>query len=177
MTKIIAPPKAEMLSPYQANYIQNVQQDHLLNAFEFALSDMQHYLENLDEDHLNYRYAEGKWTVREVLRHLVESEMIFGYRALRFSRMDKTPLSGYDENAYIKNYSGIEENKAELFSLFRSLREFNIAQFAAMNDDMLDWAGQANGHSVTARIIGYMIAGHQLHHLEVLRTRYHTRRS
>jgi hypothetical protein len=117
-------------------------------------------------------YAQGKWTMVEVIRHVIETERIFSYRAMRFSRFDSTPLPGFNENEYISALSHIVFSKEQVKNEFRTLRDSSIQLFKSMTPEMLQFAGNANGWMVTAEMLGFMIVGHGLHHLRVLDERY-----
>jgi hypothetical protein len=120
----------------------------------------------------DFAYAPGKWTVKEVFRHILDGERIYVYRALRFSRFDPTDLPGFEEDDYILNARTMQYSLADLREEFVHVRGATIALFRPMTDAMLDFKGTANGATTTARGIGYMAVGHCLHHCRVVRERY-----
>jgi len=129
-------------------------------------------LHKLPEEQWFFRYAEGKWSVKEMVQHINDTERIFGYRLIRLLRKDATPLPGYDENHFATHgladhYSG-EELLTE-FKLIRSLTQWTLDH---CNNDALDFVGQANGNPVTARAIAFAMVGHVQHHLQILKDRY-----
>ena len=119
-----------------------------------------------------YRYQPEKWSVKELILHLVETERIFQYRAFRFSRKDATPLSGFDEDWYAQNNNASVRSLPDIIGEFEAVRNSTIQLFRGMNTDMLDFPGTANGQAVSPRSLGWMTVGHVLHHITILRERY-----
>ncbi|HVE79813.1 MAG TPA: DinB family protein [Gemmatimonadaceae bacterium] len=119
-----------------------------------------------------HRYAEGKWSVREVLGHLADVERIFGYRALCIGRGDGTPLPGFDENAYVAAAGADARPLPELAEELDAVRRATLALYRGLTATALERAGTANGARVTVRALAYIIAGHEAHHLRILRERY-----
>ena len=126
----------------------------------------------LPDDKLHFKYAENKWSVLEVFRHIIDCERVYTYRAFRFSRFDDTPLAGFDENAYIANTDHLPYTMQELIEEFDHMRYGTISLYEHMTPEMLDFKGKANQHTFTARSLGFMTVGHNLHHLQVLRSLY-----
>lgn len=120
----------------------------------------------------DYAYDQGKWTIKELLMHLVDSELIFNYRALRFARNDATELSGYDHDEYVSNYDLSNLTLKEIVSLFDQQRQFTIQLFKSFTSDMRSRNGVANGMKIDVDTIGKVIVGHQNHHVKVLQERY-----
>jgi uncharacterized damage-inducible protein DinB len=126
----------------------------------------------LAEDRGGFRYAEGKWTVREVLGHIADVERIFTYRALRIARADTTPIEGFDENAYVAASGADRRPLAALAEELAAVRLATLAFFQSVDDAALARAGTANGAQVTVRALAFIIAGHEAHHVRLLRERY-----
>lgn len=120
----------------------------------------------------NFSYQPKKWTINEVLRHIIDCERVYSYRALRFSRFDNTELAGFDENKYIENMIGIVQNLDDLKDEYVNVRKATIALFKTMTHEMLDFKGTANKVSFTARTLGFMTVGHNLHHSNFIKTKY-----
>ncbi len=120
----------------------------------------------------DHAYAPGKWTVREVLRHIIDCERIYAYRALRLSRFDTAPLMGFDENAYAEAVRPVCAGMDGLLEEYGHVRAASICLFRDMNDAMLDFKGTVNGLAMTARVLGFLTAGHNLHHCNVIRDKY-----
>ena len=126
----------------------------------------------LPEEKLLHRYAEGKWTIKEVLAHIIDDERIYGYRALRFARNDATELPGFEQDDYTR-YSGANDREVKgILKELAAVRNSTIALFESFEQDALDRSGVANNHRVTVRALAYHIAGHELHHINILKERY-----
>ncbi len=126
----------------------------------------------IPERKASYRYAKGKWSVKELLGHLIDAERIFSYRALRISRKDKTHLSGFDENLYVKNSNFDKRKLKDLLEEFILVRQANIIMIKSFTEDMLKQRGNANNHPITVRALVYVMYGHTRHHIEILKERY-----
>jgi uncharacterized damage-inducible protein DinB len=127
---------------------------------------------SLPENRLMYRYAEGKWTIKEVLMHLIEMERIYTYRALRFARNDQTILPGFDANQYI-SFSGANDRDAySLLEELAAVRQSTITFVNGLPDKAFVRSGTMNGHQVSVRALIYHIAGHELHHINIIKERY-----
>ncbi len=120
----------------------------------------------------DYRYAPEKWSAKEVIMHLLDSERIFSYRALRFARKDHTPLPGFDENNYAQFYRNDSRTIEMLVAEMKSVRDSTIALFKSFDNDALNRKGEASGVSMSVRTIGEIIAGHEMHHKKVLEEKY-----
>lgn len=130
------------------------------------------FVENLPEEKANYAYAEGKWTVKQLLQHLIDSERIFVYRALRFCRKDATPLSGFEENDYAANDFSKQRSFSSIKEEFIALRKSTDLFIKHLNEEQLQQSGQANNNAVTVNAICFIIFGHLLHHKAILEERY-----
>jgi hypothetical protein len=153
-------------------YIALAPEPDLLTALECGAADITRLFQGLSEADCNARYQPEKWSPLEILAHLTESELVFSYRALRFSRKDATPLPSYDENAYAAVTRGNLPALPVLLAAYRSRRESTLLLFDSMTDDMLDFSGISNGVRMSARCLGFAIAGHERHHAAVIRERY-----
>ncbi len=120
----------------------------------------------------NFSYAEGKWSVKSLFLHCIEAERVFQYRAMRFSRFDATPLPGFDEDWYAEHHHASERTLADIQEEFSAVRLSGILLFKGMSAEMLDFVGTMNGFTCTARNLGWMIAGHTMHHCKVVKERY-----
>jgi len=149
-----------------------VKDNNPIKALENQIIAMQAFLSEIPEEKENYRYAEGKWTIKEIIGHLTDTERIFGYRALRFARHDQTNLPGYEENDYVANANFQNRSFYNLVHEFNLVRESNIALFKSFDESALSQFGTANGNKISVRAIIFTIAGHELHHLNVIRERY-----
>lgn len=157
---------------FYKNYVDNVKTDNIIKELRDQVIDIQAIISEIPEEKEEYRYAEGKWTIKEIIGHIIDTERVLGYRAMRFARKDKTPLPGYDENQFVANANF---NKQTLYSLgheFAIVREANLALFKVWDEEALSQVGVANGLDVSVRAMLYMIAGHAIHHMNVIKTKY-----
>jgi hypothetical protein len=165
-------PRPGDYSTYYETYIKLIEGEDILKILNDQSKRTQDILNSFSEHRGNYRYAEGKWTVKEVVGHLLDTERVFAYRALCIARGEKKSLPGFDQDDYVKEGNF---NRRELFDLnyeFRLLRESNLLLFRTFTPDMLKLKGFANESSVTVLAILFMIAGHEKHHMNVLREKY-----
>jgi uncharacterized damage-inducible protein DinB len=171
--RIIGKPEAGEYAPYAERYIGLLPDDGLvLKHLRDNLKTTTEFILALPEDKLNFRYAEGKWTIKEVLVHLSDDERIYAYRALRFARNDQTPLPGFEQDGYAL-YSGANaRGVAGILEELASVRRATISLFESLDDEALKRAGVADGNRVSVRALAYHIAGHELRHLRIIRERY-----
>lgn len=159
-------------APYYENYIKLIEGEDILRVLNDQNKKTQDILNSFSEHRGNYRYADGKWTVKEVVGHLLDTERVFAYRALCISRGEKKTLPGFDQDDYVSEGNF---NRRELFDLnyeYRLLRESNLLLFRSFTPEMLKLKGFANESSVTVLAILFMIAGHEKHHMNILREKY-----
>lgn len=165
-------PAKEDYAEYYQPYIDLVKGDDILRILVEQNMESQNILNSISESKGNYAYAEGKWTVKEVVGHMMDVERIFAYRALCIARAESKPLPGMDQNEYVRNG---RFNKRQLFDLvyeYRLIRESNILLFGSFEKQVLLNRGNASGYDVTVLAIMYMTAGHEKHHLNILLERY-----
>lgn len=127
---------------------------------------------SVDGETLEYRYAEGKWDMREILQHLLDTERIFTYRALRIARGDKTDNPGFDENVFVATSNASQRNIMDMVREFSLLRAGSIELFKSLPEASLQLVGKANGMEVTPAALAYILAGHEMHHLKIIEERY-----
>ncbi len=126
----------------------------------------------LSEEQSRFAYAEGKWSLKELLQHLIDAEKIFAYRALRFARKDKTELPGWDEELYAKHYFSDERTIKNLIAEFETVRKSSSIFFENLNQEQLSQTGIANRNEIAVETIGKLIVGHNIHHLNIIKERY-----
>jgi len=165
-------PDLSRVPEWYHGYINKVQEDDLSAAFKNQSAGFLKFLEELPDAKLDYRYADGKWTVKEVLQHIIDAERIFAYRALRFARKDNTPLPGFDENEYAKNAIVSNRNWNEMIAEFSALRKSTELMFASFSSDELESTGIASEKQVYVLGIGFIIVGHAAHHRDIIKERY-----
>ena len=158
--------------PYFETYVSKVPQMELINTLEYSKNKMLDVLKDISEEKLNYKYAKDKWSIKELLVHLMDTERIFCARSLRFARKDNTPLAGYDENEYAANSNCKHRTKESLINEYKTLRASTICLFESFTNEMLLEQGIASNSKISVRAMGFIISGHDLHHLAVLKERY-----
>jgi uncharacterized damage-inducible protein DinB len=159
-------------SKFQATYINAAMNVELLDELEISLHDFIRFVQNIPMDKFDYRYAEGKWTIKEIIQHIIDTERIFSYRALRISRNDKTPLPGFEENDYVDNTNANERNLQGLLTELSAVRYATLLLFKSFSEEQLARIGIASGNEISVRAIGFIIIGHQKHHQKVFEERY-----
>lgn len=157
---------------FYGTYIQALDNVHLIEELEISVHTLIKFVQNIPMDKFDYRYAEGKWTIKEILQHLIDCERIFSYRALRISRNDTTPLPGFDENEYVKNTSADNRSIQDLLTEMAVVRQSTLSLFKSFSAEQLACKGTASGKEVSVRAIGFIIIGHQMHHQKVFQERY-----
>jgi uncharacterized damage-inducible protein DinB len=153
-------------------YINHVKENDLVSAFRNQSEPLMRFFNELPVSKREHRYAEGKWTIKQLLQHLIDAERIFAYRALRFARKDDTPLSGFDEDSYANNAKTDQRDWDDLMEEFRTVRKSSEIMFGSFDEDQLESSGTSNGKSVYVRAIGFIIVGHASHHVRVIKERY-----
>jgi uncharacterized damage-inducible protein DinB len=157
---------------YYHYFFDLVATDDMLLEFENSRQATFQLFDTIPPHKENCAYEEGKWTVKEVLQHIIDCERIFMYRALRFARFDATPLPGFDENVYMANQNLAQISISDLRNEYNIVREASILLYKTFNDKMLDFKGIANGMQYTARMIAFIMIGHNLHHIQFVKSRY-----
>ena len=157
---------------YFETYISKVLTDDLLADLASNISETLKLIKSLNEAQLNYRYAESKWNIKEILVHVMDAERIFAYRALRFARKDKTDLPGFDENNYTSASQASLRSIGSILEEYESLRKSTIDLFKNFDEEQLTQKGTANKNQVSVNSLGYIIAGHELHHFKVICEKY-----
>ncbi len=143
----------------------------IIDNLQDSLNAVFNLLGNLPEEKINYRYAPNKWSIKQLVQHIIDTERVFSYRALAISRKDKTNLPGFDENEYVANTNN-NTNFTDLLKEFSLLRKSNIAMFKNFTPEILEQTGNANDAKISVRAIGYIMSGHVLHHLQIIEERY-----
>lgn len=159
-------------APFYDGYVALVKHLSLQKALELSLDEMKALFETIQEDRADYRYAENKWTIRQVLQHITDAERVFIYRALSISRKDPTPLPGFDENTWAGHTVLSNRPLSQLMKELELLRQSNIMFFEALSEDELLAEGTASEKRINVIALGYIIAGHQKHHCNILKERY-----
>lgn len=165
-------PDLSRVPSFYHNYISQVPEDDLMEAFRKETSAFIEFIKDIPTSKLDYRYADGKWTVKEVLQHIIDAERVFAYRALRFARKDPTFLPGFDENTFADNARADKRDWNNLVEEFKAVRSASEYLFASFDNDQLQATGTANNNSIYVLGIGFIVVGHSLHHMRILKERY-----
>lgn len=165
------PNKSEYSSTYESS-IKRVPEGNVLDILERQIKQTVELLNRVGEEKANCRYAPGKWKIKQVVGHLIDSERIFSYRALRFARRDLTPLPGYEENDYVDNANFEKLSLKVLSEELQAVRRSSLYLFRSFDEETWLRKGRASGFDFTVRSIPYQIAGHEIHHVGLIRERY-----
>ena len=165
-------PEASEYAPFYAGYVALVPDGDLLDTLERQGEDTARILGALPEARGDHAYAPGKWTVKEVLGHLADGERVFSYRALSFARGDATPLPGFEENAWVPASGARDRSLSSLVAELRAVRGATLALLRGLPPGADLRRGVANEQEISVRGLAWVIAGHERHHLKILRERY-----
>lgn len=174
-TLLIAPPNAGEYAPYYAKYIALVKGEDILAALDQQRRDTMKLLCGRDEQDGDSRYAPGKWSAKEVLGHVCDTERIFAYRALRIARGDATPMEGFEQDDYVRNGPFTRIPLSEMIEDYIAVRRATLTLFRNLDEAAWSRRGVANKNEVTVRALAYIIAGHELHHRAILEEKYFVR--
>lgn len=172
MPSTAARPATTEYLPYYTKYIELVHGDDILGTLKHQLRETLAFLACVSNEESVARYAEGKWTVREVLGHMIDTERIFAYRALRIGRGDKTPMEGFEQDDYVANGNFNHLRWSALTEQFDLVRRSSIALFSSFDEVAWLRTGTANKAEVTVRALAWIIAGHELHHRNIIEQKY-----
>ena len=169
----IEKPKENEYAPYVIQYIGLLPDDgRILDHLQQNLEETREFLHTLPEDKLLYRYADGKWTITEIVQHISDDERIYAYRALRFARNDTTELPGFDQDEFTQYADANRRTLAELLEELTTVRAATLSLYEGLAEASLTRVGVANGNVMSVRAIAYHIAGHELWHRNIIRDRY-----
>ena len=166
-------PTKDEYPPYFEQYLAKVVDTRdIIAQLKRQQKDMLELISSLSEDQLNYAYAEGKWTIKELITHIIDTERIFSYRALSFARGEKNSLLGFDHDDYVRQSYANEKSKFQLKEEYETNRQATIELFRGFEDNCVSRMGTANGLQMSVRALLYIVVGHELHHFQVLQERY-----
>lgn len=165
-------PDLSRVGNWYHNYINMVTEDELSEAFNKESASFIRFLETIPPKKYDYGYAEGKWTIKEVLQHIIDAERIFSYRALRFARKDKTPLAGFDENSFAQESKAGSRNWDKLVEEFKVVRRCSELLFQSFDDDQLQSDGISSNSPNYVLALGFILIGHAMHHQKIIKERY-----
>lgn len=159
-------------NPYYKAYIDNATNEDIVIGLEENLEAVVSFYLNIPSDKHDYAYAEGKWTVKDVLLHVIDTERIFAYRGLRIARKDKTPLAGFEQDDYVINGNTKYRTLDSLLEEYITVRQATISLYKSFNSETLEEIGEASGFPISVRALGYIATGHENHHNQVIKERY-----
>ena len=165
-------PEKTEYSEFNADYVESVEETDIVSAMQKQLTDIENLFSSVSEEKENFAYASGKWTIKELLGHLIDGERVFSYRALRISRNDQTPLPGFDQDLFMENADFSRMKLADLIKEFSNLRRANIIFFQNLTEEKWSRTGTASDYPVSVRAIAYIIVGHVRHHENILKEKY-----
>ncbi len=165
-------PDPNEFAPYYNTYISLIDGDGVIPVLDAQSAEIRSVLSNVPEEKGTFAYAQGKWTIKELLSHLIDGERIFAYRILRISRGDKTPIEGFEQDDYIENSNANNRSFAELLDEFDHERQANLLLVKNLTDEASMRIGTASNNPISVRALVYIMAGHVKHHGRILQERY-----
>ena len=171
-TSATARPEKSEYPIYCEGYVSRVPDGDIVGTLGKQLDETLALIHSIPEARGDFRYAEGKWSIKELIGHVIDSERVFAYRALRFGRGDQTPLSGFEQDDFVR---GADFNKRSLNDLadeYEHVRRSTMSLFGNLDENAWNRRGSANNNEVTVRGLAFIVAGHERHHVEILKTRY-----
>ena len=171
-TAVIARPQPDEYAPYYGGYISRVPEGDLLAMLGVQVDDTLALLRSIPEARGTQRYAPDKWSIKEVVGHICDTERIMSYRALRIARADQTPLPGFEQNDYVPAGHFDQRTLADLGEELSAIRQATLHLFRHFDAAALIRRGTAGGNAFTPRALGYVIAGHERHHVDILKAKY-----
>jgi uncharacterized damage-inducible protein DinB len=162
----------ETVPHFYKNYVKQIEETDLIQALRISGHRTLELVHFIKEEKADYRYGDGKWSVRELLCHIIDAERIFAYRALRFARNDRTNLAPFEENDYAPQANASGRSLKKIADEMAHLRVSTIDMFDGFTPEMLTRKGSANGNELSVVVLGFIIAGHETHHRKILMERY-----
>ncbi len=159
-------------NPYYKNYIELVESTNLVDALVKGMDATNAFFESLPNNKWNHQYIEGKWTPKDILLHISDTERVFAYRALYFARSNNAELKGFDENIFAENALAGNKTVADLLQNYVAVRNATLSLFKSFDENQLKQIGQANGSVMSVRAAGFVICGHEKHHCNIIKERY-----
>jgi hypothetical protein len=165
-------PQATEYAAYYDRYISLVPDGDIVGTLNRQLEETLALIRGIPEARGDFRYAEGKWSIKELIGHVIDCERVFTYRALRFGRGDTTALSGFEQDDFVRGADFNKRSLSDLAQEYEYVRRATILLFAGLHASAWDRRGTANDNEVSVRGLAFIVAGHERHHIEILRTRY-----
>lgn len=168
----LSKPQSGEYAEHFEDYIREVPEGQLLSLLELQPEEAMLKLGSLSEEAGSYRYAEGKWSLKEVLGHVTDTERVMCYRLLRIARGDQTPLPGFEEELFVSHANFDRLSILQLLKDFSTVRKSTLSLVRQLEDEAWLRTGTASGETVSSRALAYLIAGHAIHHFRIIRERY-----
>jgi len=165
-------PETNEFVPYYGGYISTIGDDDVIAVLDAQTEELRSIISSIPEEKGSYAYAAGKWTIKEVLSHIIDGERIFAYRILRISRGDKTPIEGFEQDDYIETSNANNRTFASLIDEFDFQRRANLLMLANISDEASQLMGNSSGNTISVRAVIYILAGHVRHHVNILKEKY-----
>jgi hypothetical protein len=159
-------------NPFYQTYVMALGNVGLIEELKIGKSNFLSLFEKISEEKLDFAYEEGKWTLAEAIVHTIDTERIFQYRALCIARNDKTPFPGFDQDAYVPYSNASNRTKKDLIEEYKAVRDSTISLFNSFDDESIKRIGTASGSKMSVRALGFIISGHQAHHIRIIEERY-----
>ncbi len=166
------PIEGKEFDPYYSSYVNRVKENTVVNILQNGLDSSFTFYNSIAKDKWSFSYAEGKWTIKEILLHLIDAERVFAYRTLCVSRKEELELPGFDHDEYLKNSNAKSRSHESLIEEYEAVRKASISLFKSFDEETLSYLGVANGSAISVKGLAYIIAGHELHHNSVIKERY-----
>ena len=158
--------------PYFSTYIDKVKEDNVTDAFRNQQAVVNDFFDGIPAEKTNEGYAPGKWTLKELLQHIIDAERIFAYRSLCIARKEALSLPGFDENEYAANSQANSRSWKSIIEEMKQVRRSTELLFESFSDEMINQSGLSNNNKITVNALGFIVAGHLVHHVAVIKERY-----
>ena len=157
---------------YYKSYIDKSTDVNIVQGLNKNLDAVVSFYSNIPQEKHDFAYAKGKWTVKDILLHIIDTERIFTYRALRIARQDKTPLAGFEQDDYVVSGQSSSRSLDNILEEYKAVRQASIALYQSFDSNTLEQIGEASGFPISVRAIGYILTGHENHHNQIIIGRY-----
>jgi uncharacterized damage-inducible protein DinB len=165
-------PELSTVPEFYHKYVNQIQEEDVYHAIQVNTKSTLSFLRTIPEEKWDHRYAEGKWTIKEMIQHVIDAERIFSYRALCFARGEKLSLPGFEENDYAAASKAERRTKEDLIIELETVRKSIEQLYTSFDEEQLASTGIANNNPITVNAIGFIIPGHTQHHMTILKERY-----
>lgn len=165
-------PTEDEFAPYYAGYVSKTKGEDILQNLKNEKSNIVEFLKALPAEKWDYAYEEGKWTIKEVMLHIIDTERVFAYRSMRIARGDDTPMPGFDQDLYVAHSDASNRSAGSLIAEYMATREATIFFFENLTDEMTLRKGTASGVVFTPHATAFIISGHENHHIQIIKERY-----